>query len=212
MNRDEIWAAFRASAAEYLDGPMARHGFRLLSGDPRYVRKLHGTRQAVQMNIQVNPGGGRGPIAFFFPLVRIEMADVNRLVQDMMPQYYGWKLTMLLPLEITAPREHREKWTVWCEDGFDFCCARICRFMERFALPFLEEYATGEAMIRGYETCDSRVDMDLSYLLHLAAAYVIRGERDAALNVVAPLLNERHSAGYARAVGDYIARLSESTK
>lgn len=73
------------------------------------------------------------------------------------------------PLDLTAPAESRE--CLRFSDALSAleCCARVRSLLERWGIPFLDEYVTVSAWLKGYERRDARLLLSRQHHLLIRA-------------------------------------------
>lgn len=60
----------------------------------------------------------------------------------------------------------------------------IREFIRSWTLPFLNEYSSVEAITRGYERKDERLERDRRFVVFVAAAYILLGQPLKAMQVL----------------------------
>ncbi len=191
---------------ERLDHPLRDHGFVRRRGSTVYAREIGEAKQIIDVAYDVGPRYAPEADAHVLPVLRVLLARVNevalRMVGGDTRLLAGAEVTLFEPLDFVAPKSEAPRWLPSGYEGFLETGAEVRAFIERWAIPFLNEYQTAEALVRGYEGSDWRLLLMQHSYIFVAAAYVVvqrpaDAERVLEKHLGKPGLRKEFSAAFA---------------
>ncbi|HWW59737.1 MAG TPA: hypothetical protein VN181_00080 [Thermoanaerobaculia bacterium] len=173
---------------EKLDGPLKDHGFARRKRSTVYAREMGEARQTIDMAYDVGPRYAKEADAHLLPKLRIWFAGVNEIALRMAAGneqvVSSAGATLFEPIDMVAPNAETPRWLPAGGEGFIEIGDDVRSFIERWVIPFLDEYQTVEAFVRGYEKSDWRLLLMQHSYVYIAAAYVVLNAPEKAREVI----------------------------
>lgn len=190
-----------AMLAQKLDESLNEHGFARRKRSIVYSRHVEEAKQTVDITYDVGPRYASYADAHILPKLGILLPKVNETAIQMVgdPRVLGsGEATLYQPIEFVAPKSETPRWLPSGRDSFLQLGGEISAFIKRWVIPFLDEYQTSAAFVRGYEQRDERLVFVQPWYVYVAAAYVVLGAVEKARAVVetklgAPGLRKRYA-------------------
>jgi hypothetical protein len=188
---------------EKLDDLLKMHRFVRRKRSTTYVREDSEAKQTIDISYDVGPSYAREADAHLVPKLRVWLAGVNqaafRMVGGDERLIAADGATLFEPIDMLAPNAETPRWLPSGEDGFLETGDDLRAFVERWAIPFLDEYRSVRAFIDGYEKRDWRLLLVQHSYIYVAAAYVVLDAPEKAREVIdtklgAPGLRKRFAA------------------
>lgn len=177
-----------AMLAEKLDAHLRCLGFSRRKRSTAFVRETAEARQTIDITYDVRPRYARDADAHVLPGLRVEFPRVNAIALQMVGgearMLGGGVSTLGEPIDFVAPKSETPRWLPAGIDGFLQVGDDIHSFIERWAIPFLDEYQTVEALVYGYERSDWRLLLTQHSYVYIAAAYIVLHEPEKASQVI----------------------------
>lgn len=105
-----------------------------------------------------------------------------------------------MPAGLTTPKRAADSWRPESADDWSYFAREFVAMCEAYTVPFLDEYCDADAFARGWDRADGRlVFLEDVWVIKLAAAYMVVGEREKARNLVmakiaTPVLKKRFAS------------------
>lgn len=192
-----------AMLAEKLDAPLKLRGFSRRKRSTAFVREGAEAKQTIDITYDVGPRYAREAEAHVLPGIKVLFPQVNEVALQMVGGdariLGGGGATLGEPIDFVAPKSETPRWLAAGIEGFLTIGDDIRVFIERWAIPFLDEYQTVRALVQGYERSDWRLLLTQHSHVYIAAAYVVLGHGEVARDIVekklgAPGLRKQFSA------------------
>lgn len=193
-----------------LNGPVDQallgHGFKRRKGAITYKRELSESVQEIDFLADFFPRYERGAEAHIHPFFVWKIPSVsdealklvagNKILLANAPD-----IVLKQPIEVCAPKECHERWFVRCQEDYVKVGAIIRSFIERWLVGFLEDMQSVRDLLKAYESSDSRLLKQQHWYVFVAAAYLLKADREKAKLVMEnhlgnPGLRKRYSAVY----------------
>jgi hypothetical protein len=211
--KNEIKAHLVASMKALLDPYMLDHGFSRANGSLTYKRRLNGSTQKIDIDIQIHPKDRPESAAAVYPRMEISVPAVDAILDEMV----GDDLSRLegitagmsrQPIAFTSEKAHTGRWFIFQPDSVPVVVEGIRSFVERWTMPFLDAYSTPQDIWAADEREDGRLARDRAQTIRVVAAALACGRRDDALQRMeksfsAPGLRRRYQR-----VFDYIQKVN----
>lgn len=173
---------------EKLDSSLFEYGFNRRSNSVKYTRVIGETKQIIDMVMYVSPSYSREDDAHLYPMLEIRIPSINKIARqlagDDLLLANTPDITLRQVIELTAPKEDRNLWFASGRGEFMKTGDLIREFMEKWLLPFLDQYSSPEGIVEGYKDKDPRPMNQEMWYLYIAAAYLALGKRESALKVL----------------------------
>ncbi len=191
-----------------IDNVLRRDSFERGAKSSAYSRTHGAARQQMEFFAQRPNNSGPRTEALLQSWVSVELDAIVPPALDMV----GGKRDKLgdaparilrMPAGFTTPKRAGESWRPeGTRDWAEFAREFVGNF-QTYVLPFLDEYSDPAAFVRGWNRADGRlVFLEDVWVVKLAAAYLVTGQREAARRLVAeklatPALKKRFAAVHA---------------
>ncbi|MEN6307876.1 MAG: hypothetical protein ABFD91_08990 [Anaerohalosphaeraceae bacterium] len=189
-------ALVKAFVACSLDGCFERMSFIRRNDSLLYRRTCADFVQEVEFYFDLRPKYKPTAVAHILPHIRFEFQPMVPIIAAMasnhpLARVAKKRFTALLfrnQINNIAPYGQRSNyWYLYDVDNANECVESMKVFVETWCFPFMEEYSTIEAIIKGYERSDERLHSDKQFDLCIAACYIFLELPQKALEIL-----ERH--------------------
>jgi hypothetical protein len=172
-----------------LDPYMAANEFTRQNKSLDYTRSSEAGKQALQMQFTFMPKLDPRASAHIHPKLLFEFPEVNRIASEMVAHESRLigapDITLAQPLDFAIPKEARVSWFTYSgEDDYVLCVRSIQGYIEKWIMPFFDEYTTVESLANYFETGDEGVLAQRHFYIYVAAAFVILNQPDKAMEVL----------------------------
>jgi len=172
-----------------LDRYMEANGFNRRDSSLIYARSFETCEQMLEMHFTFKPTLDPRANAHIYPRLLFKFPEVNRVASEMVGGQHGvigtTDITLAQPLDFAIPKDARVGWFTY--DGENDCvlCVRsIQGYVEKWIMPFFNEYATVESLTNYFETKDERIPAQRHFYIYVAAAFVLLGHPAKAMEVL----------------------------
>lgn len=201
-NRREITKLLFTELEQWLDPALKARHFNRRSNSLRYVRKINGSTQVLNMVLDQKSIDRSTYIAAIYPRILIEIPDVDNILRKLTDNN-----NLLLegttkgksdqPIAFTSFDKHSGRWLLKHTDDIPSMLHHIEHFLVQWTIPFLEEYSTPEDLIQKHTSNDRRVLRDRANFLRIIAAALASNQVETAKQILSenfssPLLRERY--------------------
>lgn len=173
--------------AEKLDHFLKDEGFMRRKRSNVYTRRIPEGKQTIEVAYDVSPRYASEAAAHVLPKLGVLLARVNEIAVQMASDTRtlgGAEATLFQPIDMVAPKSENPRWLPASRDDFLEVGDEIRSFLARWVVPFLNEYRSAEALVRGYEQNDWRLLLVQPWYIYVAAAYVVLNAPEKARDVV----------------------------
>lgn len=197
-----------------LDPYMETIGFFRDSNSLDYIRRCEAGEQLLQMHFTFKPTLDSQASARIYPRLLLQFPEVNRVALEMTgpePSLIGDpEITLAQPLDFVVPKEAHVYWfTYGREEDFVLSVRSIQGYIEKWIVPFLDEYTTVASIANYFETRDERIPAQRHFYIYVAAAYILLGQFTEAMDVLESKLGKAGPRReYAKAF-EYVSALLE---
>jgi hypothetical protein len=188
--KKDVRETLRGVLAEELDPYMSLNGFARRSNSLDYVRKCAAGEQLLQMHFTFKPTIDSRANAYIYPWIRLNFPDVNQVALEMVGGN-TWLIggdsdaTFAQPMDFVVPKEAHVYWFTYGRDeDYVLCVRSIQGYIEKWIIPFLDEYSTINSVANYFERKDERIPAQRSFYIYVAAAYVLLKQPDKAMEVL----------------------------
>ena len=174
--KDCLIASFETS----LDDLMAQHGFSRKERSLNYARKYRGATQKIETDPELGPRDSPHAAAAVYPYMHVTIPSIDRTLEEMIGEELGLLAGVtrglsFQPIEITSQKSEEARWFVFQPDSVPDIVQNLGRFLMRWTLPFLDEFATAEDVVAAYDRADGRIIVDRAQLMRVVAAALVDG-------------------------------------
>ena len=202
MTRAAVKEYVDVMLAQELDESLNEHGFVRRNRSIVYSRHAGEAKQTIDITYDVGPRYAGDADAHILPKLGILLPKVNEVAVRMEGDSRvlgSGEATLYQPIEFVAPKIETPRWQPSGRNGFLHVGGEINAFIKRWVVPFLDEYQTSAAFVRGYEQRDERLVFVQPWYVYVAAAYVVLGDFKKAREVIetklgAPGLRKRYAS------------------
>ncbi|NIJ36975.1 hypothetical protein FHR22_001659 [Sphingopyxis panaciterrae] len=207
--KDEIKACLIASMEMMLDPYMIEHGFSRHAKSLVYKRHLQGSKQIIDVTVQVHPKDNPSAAAAVYPIMEVEVPAVDSVLQDMIGDNLGLlegvtKGLSNQPIEFTSQKAEKARWYVYQSDSVPDIIEGIKMFIDRWTIPFLDVYVTPEDIVAADERGDGRMVADRAHRMRVVAAALVCNRKDYAQALMEKRLGALGARRRYQQVYDYI--------
>lgn len=172
-----------------IDHRFAGHGFKRNPRSLEYRRTVPEARQVIFMDFESHPSHDPSADVYIYPWSFIGIPAVYNLAVQMVshPELLGRRSVQTLAQSIdwAAPKGQRPRWYLTGEDEIINAGDSIGDYIERWVLPFLDEFSSARGLVKAFETRDERTyTLQDPILVCVAAAYLLLGNPAAAKDVL----------------------------
>ncbi|MBX3415527.1 MAG: hypothetical protein KF708_22780 [Pirellulales bacterium] len=201
----------RAIAAK-LDFTMEDKGFSRDRNSLDYIRRCDAGEQLLQIHFTFKPALDSRANAHIYPWLRLKFPEVNRVASEIVGGQHGaigtTDITLAQPVDFVIPKKAHIYWfTYGREDDYVLCVRSIQGYIEKWIIPFLDDYTTVASLTHFYESKDERIPAQRHFYIYVAAAYILLGQPAKAMEVLETKFGRPGSRrDYAKAF-EYVERL-----
>jgi len=175
--------------ATELDPYLKLHGFKRGDNSLDYIRGCEGGEQLLQMHFTFRPTLDSRADLHLHPTLRLQFPEVNRIASEMVGGQLGaigtTDITFAQPLEFAVPKACRVNWlTYGQEDDYVLSVRSIQGYIEKWIIPFLDEYTSINSLANYFETKDERIPAQRHFYVFVAAAYILLSQPAKAMEVL----------------------------
>jgi hypothetical protein len=186
-------ALAKAFVESSLDECFGRLSFARRKGSLLYKRTRADLSQEIEFHFDLSPRYKPEAIAHILPHIRMKFQPIVPIISAMTSNHssarcFNGSLLFQNQINNIAPWGQRTHyWYLYNMDCPDECLGNMKVFIETWCLPFLEEFTSIEAIIKGYERTDERLHCSKQFELCIAACYILLKSPQKALEAL-----ERH--------------------
>jgi hypothetical protein len=164
-----------------LDQGLIPHGLKRRGAkSAKYVRAVGETKQFIEIVTYLNPRYEPSAQLHVYPFLEIQMPSVSnialRMVDDELLLAGVPEITIRQPLDMAVPTAEQQRWFVYGEESRLSVARLVCISIEKWGVPFLDDYRVPADFIRGYERGDPRLLRQEHLAIHVAAAHLLLGQ------------------------------------
>lgn len=189
-----------------LDAYLYISGFKRRKGRTlRYKRALNESTQRIDIDMELSPIEDRSAICAVYPKLSVSIDRINEAMSEM---FLGNNNSVTQkvdrgilrqPIAFTAEKHESGRWLVHSIGEATYAGKLILQFLQKWTIPFLDDYSTVDEIIEKYSVGDRRVQFDTSQKLRVVAATYVKSGPSAALSLMdiffsAPGLRHRYSS------------------
>jgi hypothetical protein len=183
VSKAEIKASLLANLEDRLDPYMRQNGFLRHTTSLIYARHIHGSTQKIDMLIEIHPKDNPNAAAAIYPTMQVLVPVVDELRRAMIGDDFGLLegITGAIsrqPIGFTSQKADPGRWYVYQPDFMPGLVDEIEIFIERWAMPFLDVYATPEELLTAHLKNDGRIVADRAQLMRVVAAALVCKQKD----------------------------------
>jgi len=191
----EIKTALSAAMERGLDDYMSSHGFTRRKGGLAYKRDLNGAEQSIDLQLEVFPKDNLNAAAAVYPVMEVQIPTVDECLKEMISGNNA--LLTKQPIGFTSQKEDPGRWYIYQADSVPGVVDDVQAFIDKWTMPFLEEYSTAEDVVAAHERKDGRMVVDRAHLMRVVAAALVLDRQDSARGIMeewfgAPSLRKRY--------------------
>jgi len=191
-----------------IDAILGPRGFTRRAKETAYHRTHRASRQQIELFAQRPNNSGPRTEALIQTYVSVELdaivAPALELVGGKRDKLGDAPARILrMPTGFTTPKRSGESWRPEGPEDWKQFAREFVATSEAYIVPFLDEYSDAETFARGWDRADGRlVFLEDVWVIKLAAAYLVAGEREKAQRLVteklaAPALRKRFASVFA---------------
>lgn len=171
-----------ALSSSSLDTYFKRMSLRRRKRSLVYKRTCAGLTQEMEVRFDLRPSYEPTALAHLLPEVRVTCEAVAPVIEAMTSKHRSARAFsgevggLLLRQQINnlaAIDDRTQYWFLSNLDRASDCITTMKAFIVTWTAPFLEEYASLDSLVTGYERLDQRLPNDLRFYLYIAACYVL---------------------------------------
>lgn len=197
-HRKEIKRAILKMLATRLDERLSRHGFKRNPKSLEYRRRVPEATQVIFIDFESHPSSDPSADTHIYPWTFIGIPAAYELALQMVSDPSLLRgdrdKTLTQPIDWAAPKGQRPRWYLTGEEQIVNAGHSIGDYIERWVLPFLNEFSSLQGLVRAFETNDvvgvdqfveeRRTFVQESTSVCVAAAYLLLGNPKAAMRVL----------------------------
>ena len=179
----EIKTCLIASLDTRLDPYMSENGFSRGKTSLVYVRNHRGSTQKIDLSVQVHPKDNPDASAAIYPQMEVLMPSVDAVLNAMIGDNLGLLEgvtggTSKQPIGFTSEKAHTGRWFVYQPDSVAGLVDEMRGFIERWTMPFLDDYATPDDILTTDLRSDGRLPRDRAQMMRVVAAALVCSRKD----------------------------------
>lgn len=196
LTKKDILLNLRQALQAELDEMMCAASFSRRSNSITYSRKCESGKQNIRMNVAFNPQYQTRATSHIYPYIELCFIELNQLAQKMLESDF-WlsnnppEFTISQPIDFVIPKEHHMYWYTYELESIMACVKSIKLSIERWVIPFLNQYTNVDSITSAYESKDERLVMQKYFYVYVAAAYLLLGQPESAMQVLEGNLGQR---------------------
>jgi hypothetical protein len=120
----------------------------------------------------------------------LKFPEVNRVASELVggnTSLIGGSpdITLAQPMDFVVPKNAHVYWfTYGQKDDYVLCVRSIKGYIDKWVVPFLNEYTTVNSLANYFETRDVRIPAQRHFYIYLTAAFILLEQPTNALNVL----------------------------
>lgn len=186
--RREFQLILRETLSAEIDPVLTVHGFHRRKNSMEYKRACKDGKQSLLMYFEFRPRYHPGADGRIYPWIRLSFPSLNALVLDMLgrdPALLGDpETTVSQPMDKAIPKDQFTRWYTHGRESMVECVRSITSSLEKWVVPFLDEYTTASSLATAYEKHDERLVWQRGIYIYVAAAYLLTGQANKAKQVL----------------------------
>jgi len=186
--KKEAQSYLREALSTELDDVLAASSFVRRTNSLEYSRKCISGRQLIRMYYTFKPKYQPGASGHIYPQITVEFPELNQLALEMVDgneRLIGdANITFSQPIDMVIPKEHHLRWFTYGPETFSECVGSIKLSLESWIIPFSDEYTSVSSITSAYESNDGRIVMQKHFFIYVAAAYLLLGKLESAMEVL----------------------------
>lgn len=171
------------------DVPFEAHGFKRTPKGFFYSRKANLAEHKILIHVVRHPKMARDKEVQFKPYMCLQMDVVSRMALDLAK---GDKFLLAgcpeiiinQPVDFVAPKDSFTRWFATGKTQMAECVQQICDFAKCWVIPFFDRLKSPEDLIKIYAENDTRVIRPHHWYVYIAAAYLVKGKPQNAMEVL----------------------------
>jgi hypothetical protein len=171
----EIRSLLRDCLASRVDAWISEYGFNRGKSSTYYTRMVEESTQEIDVPIELHPKDNPRAVAAVYPWIQINIPEIERALREIMggdesiiPGFS--RATLRQPVEFTSLTRTDGRWFVYQSDSIPPIVESIQKYLETWAIPFLNEYCSAESICLFEERGDRRILRDRAYVLRVCVA------------------------------------------
>jgi hypothetical protein len=193
-------------APKVLDPILAPLGFKRGERSLMYSRTFPATKHEFHLSFQSSPSYAPKATMHLLPTVLIRMPSIGetalQLVGDPLLLANAPDVIVAHQIQNLIPKSTGRHWYISGPDSARVALEEVSGCFTRWIEPFLQDYSSPGGLIRQYEAGDKRPLQQRHFFIFIAAAYVERGQRDRAAQVLdshlgKPGLRKKYATAFA---------------
>lgn len=177
-----------ALLAAYVDPDVSCRGFKRRAGSRTFKRRSGEAQQELLFDYDAYPAYAPGADAHLLPTVRVSLPRVSEVAIRMVggnAVLLGGAADLVIaqPFDTLVVGKASPRWLI-ASDTVASVGANLLTFIDRWVVPFVDEYNSVDGLIGGYERGDTRLLFQQHTFVFIAAAYAARGELKLAQDVL----------------------------
>lgn len=209
--KDEIKSCMLSGLADRLDPYMLEQGFSRGIRSLVYKRAIGGAIQKIDIAVQVHPKDNPSAAAAVYPQMEILIPAVDTILGEMVGDNLGLLEgitggTSKQPIGFTSEKVHNGRWFMYQPDSVPGVVDDIRAFLERWTMPFLNNYTTPEDVIAVDQRDDARLTRDRAQTMRVVAAALASKRRDYAQATLEKWLGAPGTRRRYEQIYDYVQR------
>ncbi|MEO9130906.1 MAG: hypothetical protein ABI240_06825 [Sphingomonas sp.] len=166
-----------------LDGYMSEKGFSRSRTSLIYARRIQGSAQKIDIALQIHPKDNPNAAAAVYPTMEILMPAVDAVLEAMIGDNLGLLEgitggTSKQPIGFMSEKAHTGRWFLYQPDSVPGLVDEMKVFIERWTMPFLDDYATPEDILATDQRGDGRMARDRAQMMRVVAAALVSKRKD----------------------------------
>lgn len=171
-----------------LDRSLAKHGFKRPKRSTTYKRQLTHAVQEINVFADFFPRYEPTAEAHLHAHLILKFPELSeqalRLVDGNVRLLGQPEVVMNEPIEFAAPKDVRRKWYAYNPGDYPMIGEDMYDFIEKWVVPLLEKLQTPDDLIKIYETNDKRIIKQHHWYIYVVAAFLLKGDKDSARQVM----------------------------
>lgn len=165
---------------DFVDPVLTGHQFLRRKSSIEYNRLVFDAKQSINMAWNKAKHSDDPSILHIHPVLSVEMPAITETVNHIIGngRLLGdtKDVTLVMTIGLTGPERHLVDWRFVSEIGIVVIGTSIADYLNKWAVPFLDQYKTTADLIQGFEAKDERLPRGNTWILKIAAAYIVLGD------------------------------------
>jgi hypothetical protein len=163
--------------------------------------------------VQVHPKDNPNAAAAIYPQMEVIVPEVDSVLEDMVGENVGLLEGITggrskQPIGFLSEKVHDGRWFVYQPDSVLGVVEDIGAFIKRWAIPFLDGYATPEDIIAADQRDDGRLARDRAQMMRVVAAALVSKRKDYAQATMEKWLGTPGTRRRYEQIYDYIQQVA----